>query len=175
MKVINLFAGPGAGKSTTAAGIFHLMKLEGYKVELVTEYAKELTYEDRKNVLSDQIYVTAKQNRRLQRLKGHVDWAITDSPLLLGKIYAEFYEYEHNDFYISFVKNLYNSYDNIIFYINRVKPYVEYGRNQNDDTSITLDGIILCNLLEFEAHHHIAGDKYAPEKILNILRDEHSL
>ena len=30
MQVINLFAGPGAGKSTTAAGVFHRLKLFTY-------------------------------------------------------------------------------------------------------------------------------------------------
>jgi dephospho-CoA kinase len=34
MRVINLAAGPGAGKSTTAAGLFNIMKLKGLKVEL---------------------------------------------------------------------------------------------------------------------------------------------
>jgi adenylate kinase family enzyme len=32
MKVINLFAGPGAGKSTTAAALFSKMKWKGYNV-----------------------------------------------------------------------------------------------------------------------------------------------
>jgi hypothetical protein len=36
MKVINLFAGPGCGKSTLAAGIFSLLKFHGVLVELVT-------------------------------------------------------------------------------------------------------------------------------------------
>lgn len=174
MKVINLFAGPGAGKSTTAAGLFHLMKLEGYKVELVTEYAKELVYEDRKNVLSDQIYVTAKQNRRLQRLEGHVDWVITDSPLLLGKIYAEFYEYKHNEFYLSFIEKLFNTYDNILFHIRRVKPYKEYGRNENAETAIHLDSVIINTIISYVVRD-VQGDRYAPEKILNILRDEYDL
>jgi len=39
-KVINLFAGPGAGKSTTAAGLFAEMKRANVDVELVTEYVK---------------------------------------------------------------------------------------------------------------------------------------
>ncbi len=47
LKVINLWAGPGAGKSTTAAGLFNLMKIRGYNVELVTEFAKEMVYEGR--------------------------------------------------------------------------------------------------------------------------------
>ena len=59
MKVINLFAGPGIGKSTTAAGVFWKMKTLGFKVELVTEFAKSLVYaSDLK--LNDQLYVFAK-------------------------------------------------------------------------------------------------------------------
>lgn len=42
--VINIFGAPGAGKSTTAAALFALMKLEGYKVELATEHAKDRYY-----------------------------------------------------------------------------------------------------------------------------------
>ena len=45
MKVINLFAGPGAGKSTTAAGLFHLMKIAGMNVELVTEFSRSWVVE----------------------------------------------------------------------------------------------------------------------------------
>ena len=61
MKVINLLGEPGAGKSTTAAEIYACMKKQGYKVELVTEYAKEVLYEDRYRVIEDQVYIFAKQ------------------------------------------------------------------------------------------------------------------
>jgi ATP:corrinoid adenosyltransferase len=53
MKVINLWAGPGAGKSTTASGLFYLMKTADMQVELVTEYAKDMTWEGRHEVLQD--------------------------------------------------------------------------------------------------------------------------
>ena len=46
--IINIFGGPGVGKSTVAADLFVIMKKEGYSVELVTEYAKELTYEKKR-------------------------------------------------------------------------------------------------------------------------------
>lgn len=42
MKVINLFGSAGAGKSTTALGVTHQLKINGYKVEYVSEYAKQL-------------------------------------------------------------------------------------------------------------------------------------
>ena len=38
MKVINLFGSAGAGKSTTALGLTHQLKINGYKVEDVSEY-----------------------------------------------------------------------------------------------------------------------------------------
>ena len=49
--VINLYGGPGCGKSTVSSGLFYKMKSEGYCVEYVSEYAKDLTYEERYNIL----------------------------------------------------------------------------------------------------------------------------
>ena len=44
---VNLFGGPGIGKSTTAAGVFNLLKLHGIETELITEFAKDLVWEER--------------------------------------------------------------------------------------------------------------------------------
>lgn len=41
-KVINLYGGPGTGKSTTAAMLFAKMKLAGFNCEYVPEFAKDL-------------------------------------------------------------------------------------------------------------------------------------
>lgn len=41
---INLFAGPGAGKSTACAQLFSRMKLAGFNVEQVTEYVDHFSY-----------------------------------------------------------------------------------------------------------------------------------
>ena len=35
--IINMFAGPGAGKSTTEEELFYKLKHDGYNVELVIE------------------------------------------------------------------------------------------------------------------------------------------
>ena len=85
MKVINLFGEPSVGKSTTAAGLFFAMKTLGYKVELVNEYAKMCVWEDRISTLDDQLYITAKQNHQLERLRSKVDYAITASRAGLSK------------------------------------------------------------------------------------------
>ena len=48
--VVNLFAGPGAGKSTGAAYIFSMLKMAGIDTEYVNEYAKDKVWEDNKEV-----------------------------------------------------------------------------------------------------------------------------
>ena len=112
-KVINLFGGPGAGKSTTAAGLFYEMKVRDIKCELVTEYAKDMTYEKRTNILSDQLYILAKQNRKLIRLVGEVDYIITDSPLLIGLMYVPVNYYAQ---FSSLVHEIFGSYNNTNFF-----------------------------------------------------------
>jgi tRNA uridine 5-carbamoylmethylation protein Kti12 len=139
MRVINIFGGPGAGKSTTAAGLFFEMKKRQIQVELVTEYAKDMTWEQRHNVLSDQLYILAKQNRRVQRLVGQVDWVITDSPLLLGLVYKTHGYFETFD---DFVMEVFESYDNHNILISRDFEYQASGRNQTAEEAVEVDGVV---------------------------------
>lgn len=139
MKVINLFAGPGAGKSTTAAGVFYIMKNMDLNVELVSEYAKDLTWEGRHNILEDQLYILAKQNRRLRRLKGQVDYVITDSPLQLCKFYGRFFA--DTPFYLPLmVDEVWRSYDNKSYFLERGdRRYMQVGRNQSHEEALEFD------------------------------------
>ena len=66
-KIINLFGGPGCGKSTTASGIFYELKKRGYECELSLEFAKDKVWEDSLRTLDDQIYkITARKMRGFQ-------------------------------------------------------------------------------------------------------------
>lgn len=133
MKVVNFFAGPAHGKSTLAAGLFYEMKVRGYKVELVTEYAKDLIYENRNFDLEDQLLIFLEQYRRLKRLKNNVDYVITDSPLLNSLIYDSNINLgSFNDL----VVDIHNSFDNFnIFIENPTKSYKDYGRIHNKEES----------------------------------------
>lgn len=125
--VINLAAGPGAGKSTSAASIFANLKIKGKRAELVTEFAKDLTYEDRKATLKNQIYVFAKQYKRMELLRSQVDYIITDSPLFLSAMYSP------ENYFPSFNKliiEVFNSFKNKTYFLSRKKVYQPYGRNQ---------------------------------------------
>lgn len=165
MKVINLFAGPGAGKSTTAAGLFYQMKRMGLSVELVTEYAKDMTWEKRYNVMSDQLYMFAKQRRKQLRVQDHaIDYVVTDSPLILGLVYTP---HEYPKSFTELVIDMWNQFDNRNFFIARDKEYVPTGRSQTELQARELDDDLWVLLekhrIDFEK---VTGDGDAVYNIL---------
>ena len=137
--VINLFAGPGVGKSTTAADLFALMKKTGHSVEYVQEVAKDLTWEGNTYALKNQLAILSEQDRRLQRLQGKVRWVITDSPLLLGSVYVERYSRYDTAAFRNAVSWAFNSYRNINFLLGRSKAFDPEGRNQNLEEAQQID------------------------------------
>lgn len=164
--VINLFAGPGAGKSTTAAGLFYLMKLKGLNVELVTEYAKDIVYEEHLSRLEDQMYIFAKQQRRISRLKDKVDYIITDSPLPLSILYNKNLSENFN----KVVMESFNSYENINVFIGRVKEYKEVSRTQTENQAKELDTELQILLKKLKISYFIIdGDKDASGFLLNYI------
>ncbi len=167
-KVINLFAPPGTGKSTTAAGIFHEMKLMGMNVELVTEFAKDMVWAGRKKEMANQCYITAKQFHKMYRLVGEVDWIVTDSPLLLGLIYRnDDYFVNYDDFLIE----QFNAFENFNVMLNRVKPFNPKGRLQSEEESDAMKQDFI-NLLENYTSGTlltIDADGEAPKKIVTYL------
>ena len=165
LQVINLWAGPGAGKSTTAAGLFFKMKTKGYKVELVTEYAKDLTYERNWDLRRDQLAVTAEQIRRQRRLIGNVDYCITDSPILLG------IHYGRNDPHLSaLVLGEWGRYVNANFFVRRVKPYQPWGRREDEGSARKVDEELKALMKREQIMHwDVDGDEHAPDRIMSFL------
>ena len=131
--VINLCGAPGSGKSTGAAFIFSQLKMRGINCELITEYAKDKTWEKNMEALSCQEYIFGKQSFRMKRCRDKVDVIITDSPLPLGIFYntnpvlGEHYE--------NLVLDVFNTYENMNYALVRDKPYNPIGRNQTEAES----------------------------------------
>jgi len=172
MKVINLFGGPGVGKSTVAADLFAMMKREGYNVELVNEYAKEVTWEGHFSYLDDEFYILAHQNRRLVRLKGKVDYVITDSPVLLGLAYVppDYYP----NYFSKFIHEVWNSYDNINIVLQREsKTYTEAGRNQKYEEALLKDRKMI-DLLDENGNKyiHVHVDRSTKYEILGYINGD---
>lgn len=142
-KVVNLFGGPGIGKSRTASSLYSLMKSDGYNIELVTEFAKDLTWEENWNALSCQIFVSATQYYRQFRLLDKVDYIITDSPILLGVAYTK------NDNYKYAIFNMFNEFDNINYFLTRDhNKYSTTGRKESLEQAIQLDHEIESILID---------------------------
>lgn len=179
LQVINLWGGPGAGKSTTAAGLFNLLKqVPGLRVELVTEFAKDLTYERNLVGLQNQLYILGHQDHRLRRLEGKVDFVITDSPLPLGIAYLT-PEYQEMDLDET-ILDAYARYTNYDFLLRRKKPYATYGRNQTEHEALTIDADLMHifrratgwngDLVDLEHEAFVTdADEFAPFSIAQYL------
>lgn len=89
--VVNLYGGPGTGKSTGAAYLFALCKMRDINAELVREYVKGWAWEQRKIGPLDQFYFFGKQLRAESALYGKVELIITDSSVQIGAYYAARY------------------------------------------------------------------------------------
>jgi len=142
MTNIQLFGGPGTGKSTTASGLFFKMKKMDYKVEYIQEYAKELSYGNDFTKLGDQVLILGEQHHRMHRLKDQVDFLIHDSPFVMGLSYLNDDPHVPKDVYAQLITTMFKSYNNINIFLERnidELTYQEYGRSQNLEQAIEKD------------------------------------
>jgi len=154
--VVNMFAGGGAGKSTTAAAVFSLLKMHDVNAELITEFAKDLTWEERHRTLANQYYVWGKQQHRMWRVKDQVEVMVTDSPLLLSLIYGG----EKPLCFNETVLKSFNEFDNMNYFLMRTKKFNPKGRNQTEEESKNLDNEILFMLNENNIRYKIVPGNY---------------
>lgn len=167
--VLNLYAGPGTGKSTTAAATFAKLKYMDVNCELVTEYAKDKVWEESFHTLNNQIYVFGKQHHRLFRLKDKVDVIVTDSPMVLGLIYGV----DLSDTFRELVFEEYNKFNNVNVFLKRVKRYQPAGRMQNEEEAKVKDAEVKQLLLDNNIEHYdVTASPEAASKLLELILDK---
>lgn len=90
-KCICIVGSSGAGKSTAALGITFHLKACGISTEYTGEFAKDEVYENHlREILDDQSYILAMQNRRVKRLVDYgINYIISDSPLIITAYHAQ--------------------------------------------------------------------------------------
>lgn len=137
--VVNLFAGPGAGKSTCAWEIASKLKKLGYVAEHVGEYAKELVWDENYKMLDGtlehQKMLLQEQQHRQNRLIGKVDFIITDSPTILNLQYLK----EDAPDYIKNCIEEYKEHNNFSLFIKRGKEYEQAGRIHSEKEAKEID------------------------------------
>lgn len=134
-KVINLFGASGSGKSTTALGLTYMLRLKGYKAEYVSEYAKDLVAEESVHKLKHQLYVFAKQLKKVDvLLNKELDYIVTDSPTLLSYFYGEKFQVNLDGFK-ELVLSSFKSTPQINIFLKRTLPFDETLRLQTAEES----------------------------------------
>ncbi len=143
--IVNLYGGPGTGKSTNAARIFATLKDFGLDVEYVPEYIKNWVWENRKISQLDQYYFFGNQVRSELKLMGRVDFIVTDSPVALAGFYANLAgtESQKKAFPIMVMGYLADieamGHCNTHYFLKRVKPFNPNGRIHTERESIEID------------------------------------
>lgn len=141
--IVNLYGGPGTGKSTMAAALFSELKFLGINCELVTEYAKDKVWENSIDVLNNSIHIFGEQHHRIWRLLGNVDVIVTDSPLLLSYVYTD-----KNSLLRDLILDEHLKLNNLEIFLERGKEFNPIGRVQNFEESKEKDQEILRLLNE---------------------------
>lgn len=142
-KIVNAFAGPGAGKTTACLEIVSQLKMRGKSAEYVPEYAKELVWDERTQLLDGSLmnrYSSYKQRN----------------------VYMDLLQD------IEILKNQYNWN----FFIKRdLSSFEQNGRVQNLNESIKIDKeiyqFLVSNNIPFTEYTH-SNIQTAVEDILRI-------
>lgn len=175
--IINLCGAPGAGKSTGAAYIFSKLKMNGINAELITEFAKDKTWEHNKTAIDNQVYLFAKQYYKITRCSDQVDVIVTDSPILLSIFYGK------DKFYAEELKPLilkiWHEDNNILYFVNRDKPYNSKGRFQTEKESDAIAVTLKEILAEFKGdiiYQEIMGNEasydFVVDQVLKMLEED---
>lgn len=167
--IVNMIAGPGTGKSTTAAGTFFELKQAGVNCELVGEYAKDLVWGRTTATLDNQLYIFSKQHHKLFRLLEQVDVVVTDCPLFLSLYYGS----HMSDAFRALVLETWRGMDNMTFFLDRVKAFNPAGRLQSEAKAKEIDELLHDLLVEHDVDYDlIRADRAAPDRIARQVLEE---
>ena len=168
--IVNLFAGPGTGKSTTAAEIYVLLKKAGVNVELVREFAKDLVWEGTIHEYLQES-IAKGQKKREDVLLGKVDVIVTDSPYIQGALYSEIGEAKR--IYGDSIKREKYGRDlhNVNIFLERTKKFETEGREQSEEEAKELD-IEIKEFLEENTifHKSLSTNEAVPYAVYQVIK-----
>ena len=168
MLVVNLYGGPGVGKSTIQADVFRRLKQAGINAEIMTEYAKLLTWEERWPALACQPLIFGKNLYEMTILRDKVDVLVLDSPLLFSALYGAHSALTHPQSFFDAVADFSAQFETIDYLLRRVVAYDTNGRRQNAEQSdqVHLDCVALLERYSIP-YTELPGDTRAGDRIFN--------
>lgn len=146
-RVIQLYAGPGAGKSTLAAQIFAELKQRGKSVELIHEFVKAWAWDNIRILPHHTSILYGNQFQLEAQLYGKVEYLVTDSPVDLRVVFERHYgNHERAEIF----RQLWESDRALVadvaeFFpviVSREKPYDNRGRYESETGARELDDVI---------------------------------
>ena len=178
-KIINLFGGPGVGKSSIAAGITYKLKKNHINCDQPYEFPKLLAWDENHSAIQDQLYVLANQHRGIVKSYGKVDYIVLDSPILLSLTYRNYYkssEYPsslYGETFDKMVLDVFNQYDNINIVLKRAEGnHNNEERYQNLEQSKELDNVIENSLMDNNIPYHtIQVGENSVDEIIKLIVD----
>jgi hypothetical protein len=165
--IVNLLAGPDAGKSSMMHDVMGKLKWKRVLCEQAPEWVKPQVYEERKGIFLCQPYIFGKQLYTIQRLVGKVDIIVTDSPLILSTIYDD----EKYEYFKPYVLEVFNSFDNMNFFLDRRKDgYEKEGRFQTEEQAKAVDGEIKLLLDQYQIlYREVEGSPDGAKLVANLI------
>lgn len=157
--VVNMFGGPGSGKTTAAFEVMEKLKKAGYVVEYAPEYAKELVWMKdshlvhpaqrmyAKTLLDGEIkHQTQLMNNQIERIRrcvGQCDFVVTDSPIALAAFYLKPASDEQLERFEWTALEAMREFENFNMFVERdVSRYEPEGRLQTAEEAAKIDAHI---------------------------------
>ena len=176
-KIVNLFGGPGVGKSSLASGLTYKLKKKHITCDNPYEFPKLLAWDENHSAIKDQLYVLANQHRGIVKSYGKVDYIILDSPILLSLVYRSVYrgtEYPatlYGESFDKMVLDIHNQYDSVNIVLRRgIGNHNEKERYQSLHESKELDFKIEETLIKNQIPYYAVDvDDNSVNNILKIL------
>ena len=175
--VVNMFGGPGAGKTTAAHKVFTTLSEMGYSVQFASEKAKdyalvltshtaseeEVEYARFKlnGSLDNQQDMYDEQNHRVKVCLGQCDFVVTDSPAILSCVYLREDDPAKVAAFTSQAMKDFNEQFNFNMVVKRSGEYVQEGRVQDYRQALQIDK----KMDEFLADNKIYHGRYDRDKV----------
>jgi nicotinamide riboside kinase len=169
--VVNIFGGPGSGKSTFAAELFCALKKHHIEAACPEEHAKLAIWSGQPWLLDQQTVMLGRTWETIHALQGKVEVIIVDSPILLCSVYAR--EREPVSFH-QLTADLHRRTDRLNLLLERdgSAQYSTNGRRENEAEAKIVDEQILTTLdIHHEPHHEVSRTDQDVTKVVTAIME----